>query len=108
MSVSVFFMYLSGYIYWAVVLDTVGGERVGGVGGFVHLLANLAGVVGPMVTGFIVQATGAYTSAFVVAGAIAVLGALFVRACFVAAPHPSPSDDKAELNHASRPTSHRT
>jgi MFS transporter, ACS family, hexuronate transporter len=52
-------------------------EHVGGAGGFVHLLANLAGVIGPAVTGFIVEAThGAYGSAFVLAGAIAVLGAL--------------------------------
>jgi MFS family permease len=60
-----------------VIQDTVRRENVGGVGGFVHLLANLAGIIGPAVTGFIVQATnGHYGSAFVLAGAIAVLGAL--------------------------------
>jgi ACS family hexuronate transporter-like MFS transporter len=77
MSVSIFFLYVTGSVYWAVIQDTVPREHVGGVGGFVHLLANLAGVIGPAVTGFIVQAThGAYGSAFVLAGAIAVLGAL--------------------------------
>jgi sugar phosphate permease len=77
MSVSIFFLYVTGSVYWAVIQDTVRRENVGGVGGFVHLLANLAGVIGPAVTGFIVQAThGHYGSAFVLAGAIAVLGAL--------------------------------
>jgi ACS family hexuronate transporter-like MFS transporter len=77
MSVSIFGLYLTGSIYWAVVQDAVRGENVGGVGGFIHLLANLAGIIGPSVTGFIVQATGGvYTSAFVLAGGLAVLGAL--------------------------------
>jgi ACS family hexuronate transporter-like MFS transporter len=77
MSVSIFFLYVTGAVYWAVIQDTVPREHVGGVGGFVHLLANLAGVIGPAVTGFIVEAThGNYASAFVLAGAIAVLGAV--------------------------------
>lgn len=77
MSVSIFFLYVTGAVYWAVIQDTVPREHVGGVGGFVHLLANLAGVIGPAVTGFIVEAThGAYGSAFVLAGAVAVLGAV--------------------------------
>ncbi|WP_341318553.1 MFS transporter [Paraburkholderia sp. IMGN_8] len=77
MSVSIFFLYVTGAVYWAVIQDTVPREHVGGVGGFVHLLANLAGVIGPAVTGFIVEAThGAYGSAFVLAGGVAVLGAV--------------------------------
>lgn len=77
MSVSIFGLYLTGSIYWAVIQDAVRGENVGGVGGFIHFLANLAGIVGPSVTGFIIQATGGvYTSAFVLAGGLAVLGAV--------------------------------
>ena len=86
MAVSVFFMYLTGNTYWAIILDTVEKSRVGGVGGFVHLIANTAGIVAPSVTGFMVQATGgSYTGAFGLAGGIAVLGALSV-AVFVRAP----------------------
>ena len=86
MAVSVFFMYLTGNTYWAIILDTVEKDRVGGVGGFVHLIANLAGIVAPSVTGFMIQATGgSYAGAFVLAGGIAVLGALSV-AVFVRAP----------------------
>jgi MFS transporter, ACS family, hexuronate transporter len=91
MAVSVFFMYLTGNTYWAIILDTVDKDRVGGVGGFVHLIANTAGIVAPSVTGFMVQATGgSYAGAFGLAGAIAVLGALSV-AVFVRAPATSPS-----------------
>jgi ACS family hexuronate transporter-like MFS transporter len=90
MAVSVFFMYLTGNTYWAIILDTVDKDRVGGVGGFVHLIANTAGIVAPSVTGFMVQATGgSYAGAFGLAGAIAVLGALSV-AVFVRAPAGSP------------------
>jgi D-galactonate transporter len=86
MAVSVFFMYLTGNTYWAIILDTVEKDRVGGVGGFVHLIANTAGIVAPSVTGFMVQATGgSYAGAFGLAGGIAVLGALAV-AIFVARP----------------------
>ena len=86
MAVSVFFMYLTGNTYWAIILDTVERDRVGGVGGFVHLIANLAGIVSPSVTGFMVQATGgSYVGAFGLAGGIAVLGALSV-AVLVRAP----------------------
>ena len=90
MAVSVFFMYLTGNTYWAIILDTVEKDRVGGVGGFVHLIANTAGIVAPSVTGFMVQATGgSYAGAFALAGGIAVLGALSV-AIFVRAPAGKP------------------
>jgi len=85
MTVSVFFMYLTGNTYWAIILDTISKGRVGGVSGFVHLIANLAGIVAPAATGYMVQASGSFTSAFVLTGAIAVLGALSV-AVFVRQP----------------------
>ena len=85
MAVSVFFMYLTGNTYWAIILDTVEQNRVGGVSGFVHFIANCGGIVAPLATGFIVQETGSFFAAFVATGAIAVLGALGV-AVFVRAP----------------------
>ncbi len=78
MSAAVFFLYLTGSTYWAILQDTVRGENIGGVGGFIHMMANCAGIIGPTVTGFIVQGTGAFTSAFVLAGGIAILGVLCV------------------------------
>ena len=99
MAVSIFFMYLTGNTYFALVLDTVESSRVGGVSGFVHFIANCGGIVAPLVTGFIVQATGSFISAFLLTGAIAVLGAaavaVFVRTPDTAAgpamPSPTPA-----------------
>ena len=85
MGASVLFLYLTGNTYWAIILDTVEAPRVGGVSGFVHLIANLAGIVSPAITGFLVQWTGNFTAAFVLAGAVAVIGALGV-AVWVRAP----------------------
>ncbi|MFE0756344.1 MFS transporter [Inquilinus sp. NPDC058860] len=85
MAVSVFFMYLTANTYWAIILDTVEEGRVGSVGGFVHLIANLAGIVAPSVTGFMVEWSGSFAGAFVLTGAIAILGALAV-AVFVRNP----------------------
>lgn len=78
MSAAVFFLYLTGSTYWAILQDTVRGENIGGVGGFIHMIANCAGIIGPTVTGLIVQYTGVFTSAFVLAGGVAILGVLCV------------------------------
>jgi MFS transporter, ACS family, hexuronate transporter len=78
MSAAVFFLYLTGSTYWAILQDTVRGENIGGVGGFIHMIANCAGIIGPTVTGFIVPYTGVFTSAFVLAGGVAILGVLCV------------------------------
>jgi ACS family hexuronate transporter-like MFS transporter len=78
MSIATFTLYLTGSTYWAIIQDTVSGENVGGVSGFVHFLANLSGIIGPAVTGYIIQATGAFTSAFVLAGSLGLIGSLAV------------------------------
>lgn len=58
--------------------DVVHKSRVGGTSGFIHLIGSVSGIVGPIVTGYIVQSTGKFDSAFVLAGTIAALGALLV------------------------------
>ncbi len=78
MSVSLFFLYITGAIYWAIIQDVVHKSRVGGISGFVHLVGSISGIVGPIVTGFIVQNTGKFDSAFILAGAVAALGAVLV------------------------------
>ncbi|WP_188027276.1 MFS transporter [Tolumonas osonensis] len=75
MSVSIFFLYLTGSIYWAIIQDIVHKAKVGSVSGFIHLIGSISGIIGPIITGFIVQNTGKFDSAFILAGVIAAIGA---------------------------------
>lgn len=77
MAVTVFCMYMTGTTYWAIILDTVEKPRVGGVSGFVHFIANCAGIIAPTVTGFLVE-YGSFQAAFAFAGVFAFLGAIGV------------------------------
>lgn len=88
LAVTVFFMSMTVGVYWGVIMDVVEPARVGAVGGFMHLIANAAGIVAPALTGFLVQWTGLFQSAFVVSGGVALLGALGV-VCFVRAKPPA-------------------
>ena len=78
MAAAIFFIYLTGATYWALIQELVESEHVGGASGFVHLIANCAGIIGPAVTGFIIRDTGQFTYAFLLTGAVALAGALFV------------------------------
>jgi ACS family hexuronate transporter-like MFS transporter len=78
MAITVFFMNLTLGVYWGIILDTVEPARMGGVGGFMHFIANTAGILAPALTGFIVQSTKVFDSAFYLSGAVALLGALAV------------------------------
>lgn len=78
MALGIFFMYITGAVYWAIISDNVTGEKVGGASGFVHALSNISGIIAPSLTGFIVQFTGAFTTAFFLAGALALVGAVGV------------------------------
>ena len=78
MAAAIFFVYLTGTTYWAIIQETVPAKHIGAASGFVHLIANCAGILGPAVTGFIVQITGVFTSAFLLAGGVALFGAILV------------------------------
>ncbi|MEZ0119167.1 UNVERIFIED_ORG: ACS family hexuronate transporter-like MFS transporter [Heyndrickxia coagulans] len=77
-ALSVFFLYLTGAIYWAIINDVVDQKNVGSVGGFMHFLANTAGIIGPSLTGYLVDISGTYTAAFILAGALAVIACIGV------------------------------
>jgi len=81
MSCSLFLLYLTGAIYWAIIQDVVHKSKVGSVGGAMHGIANTSGIIGPLVTGFIVQATGNFSMAFFLAGAVALIGGILVIFC---------------------------
>lgn len=77
------FAYMTPQACWSLLQDIVPAERIGTAGGFVHLLANLAGILSPAITGFLIQYGGGYSSAFLLASVLALTGmvllALFVR-----------------------------
>ena len=57
--------------------QTLGGPRGGGKWiAFQNCIGNLAGIVAPIITGFVVDRTGQFTWAFAVAGVVSVVGAL--------------------------------
>jgi MFS family permease len=52
------------------------GKSIGTAVGWIQFGGNIFGLAAPILTGYIVSATGSFTSAFVVAGALCVLGAV--------------------------------
>jgi len=78
MGTSILFLYMSANSYWALILNMIPKEKVGAVGGYVHMIGNFAGIVAPTVTGYIVQKTGVFNSAFALAGGIALLGSICI------------------------------
>jgi ACS family hexuronate transporter-like MFS transporter len=75
MTVAIGFLMLAAPAYWTIIQDSVPRAQVGTASGFMHGLANISGIVGPAVTGFLIQGTGSYVSAFVLAGALGIVGA---------------------------------
>lgn len=78
MSIGVFFVNFITPCFWAIIQDSIQSQSVGRVGGFVHFISNIAGVFAPSITGFIVEGTGHFTSAFLVAGGLSIVGAILV------------------------------
>jgi MFS family permease len=72
------FLFVTPQICWSLIQDIVPKNRVGGTGGFVHLLANLAGIIAPALTGLVVQYGGGYNVAFVIAASVCAVGLLVV------------------------------
>jgi MFS transporter, ACS family, hexuronate transporter len=60
---------------WAILHELVPDRHAGSVGGFVHLLSNVSGIIGPTVTGLVIEDFGGYGSAFLLAAMVALAGA---------------------------------
>ncbi|MGF6597138.1 ACS family D-galactonate transporter-like MFS transporter [Paraburkholderia sp. GAS448] len=61
---------------WTLVSDIAPDGLLGVTGGIFNFAANLAGIVTPLVVGFIVSATGSFVGALVFIGVVALIGAL--------------------------------
>jgi len=93
-----FFISMVPLTCWLLVQDLVPQSRVGGVGGYVHFLSNIAGIVGPAATGYIIQYAGGYSLSFLLAGGIVILGALAVF--FFVRPQKNEMTSSLEARHA--------
>lgn len=72
MAVGNAFNFLPNSVYWTVVVDTEP-RRAGTYGGITHFITNIATIVAPTLTGFLVVSYG-YSSMFVAAAIAAVIG----------------------------------
>lgn len=68
---------LGGFNPYAIAQIYAGPEATGSFIGVMNGIGNLSGIVGPILTGFIIQETGSYFIAFYVTAAIALSGVLW-------------------------------
>jgi ACS family hexuronate transporter-like MFS transporter len=87
MSAVLFVLYLTTAQYFALIADVVAQSKLGSVMGFVHAIANLAGILAPAIVGVLVSGAGSWTVTFAVSGAVCILGAALL-ACFGRIPRP--------------------
>ncbi|MEK6421257.1 MAG: MFS transporter [Burkholderia gladioli] len=86
MTVAIGLLMLAAPAYWAIIQDSVPRHQVGTASGFMHGLGNSSGIVGPAITGMLIQRSGSFSSAFLLAGVVGLIGSL-ILACFVNASH---------------------
>ncbi len=75
LSVAFFAQGMTG-LGWTLISDIAPKNLMGLTGGVFNFAANLAGIVTPLVIGFIVAATGSFFYALAYVGAVAMAGAL--------------------------------
>ncbi|ACL63194.1 major facilitator superfamily MFS_1 (plasmid) [Methylobacterium nodulans ORS 2060] len=78
MSGVIFLLYLTGAQYFLMISDTIPGEKLGGVVGFVHLIANTSGILAPLIVGVIVDQTKSWVLTFGLSAAICIVGVVAV------------------------------
>lgn len=66
---------LSNSQTWSITQTLAGPEASGKWTGFQNFVANFAGILGPTITGLVVDSTGGFLWAFVITAAVGVLGA---------------------------------
>lgn len=65
-----------GSLGWAVVADTAPKQIIGTTGGLFNSLGNIAGIVTPLVIGYIISSTGSFQMALVYVGAHGIIAVL--------------------------------
>src|SRR5207247_4782505 len=67
---------MCGSNIWAITQTLAGPRMAGRWTGFQNFLGNLAGIIAPAITGFVVDFTGRFFMAFVIMAIVAMLSAL--------------------------------
>ncbi|HIE9814661.1 TPA: MFS transporter [Klebsiella pneumoniae] len=76
LTLTLFILYLSNAQFFALVKASVHPQRLGAVTGFVHLCANCAALVAPVVTGYIIGDLKSWSLAFGIAAGLTLSGAI--------------------------------
>jgi ACS family hexuronate transporter-like MFS transporter len=71
--VATFFL-LASYQYQALIVALVPARYTGRLAGVIQMVSALAGILAPIATGAIVDVTGGFAPAFILAGAITLMG----------------------------------
>jgi ACS family hexuronate transporter-like MFS transporter len=78
MAVTVFILYIVGAQFFAIIGPVIPYRRFGSVSGFVHFIANIAGIIAPIVLGYVVDATGSWELSFVVSAIVVAVPAILL------------------------------
>jgi sugar phosphate permease len=62
--------------WWAWVLDSVPRRNIGEATGFINLVGNMGGIIGPIIVGMIIQGTGNVANGFYIIGFLVLAGGL--------------------------------
>jgi sugar phosphate permease len=100
-SLGVGFGFITGGIWWVAAIDSAP-EQPGTAAGFADASFALSGIAAPVVMGFIVQSTGAFTSGFILMSALAVIGALLMLVFTREQPHVTAGAVPAQAAAANR------
>ncbi|MNT09202.1 putative sulfoacetate transporter SauU [compost metagenome] len=99
LSLSFFFLELTNAVLWSLPLD-IAGKYAGTAGGMMNTGFGLAGMVSPVVFGYLIERTGSYDLPFMISGALLGVGAvasLFINPLLTV---DSPEPKAGEVRHA--------
>jgi sugar phosphate permease len=75
LSLAFFFLELTNAVLWTLPLD-IAGDFAGTAGGLMNTGFGIAGMISPVVFGWLVERTGGYRASFVVSAALLLVGAI--------------------------------
>ena len=73
-TLAILFLMAAPQACWAMTQELVPPQRLGAVGGFVHALSNISGMIAPAVAGFAVEYAGGYRASFFLTGMVGLIG----------------------------------